>query len=535
MKFGPVSPREAIGGVAVHAIRQNSFALKKGTPITPAEAEMLEQAGVKQLVVARLEEGDVSEDMAAAGIAGVIAGKGIRVEKAFTGRCNLFAAHAGILMIDREAVDQLNRVDESITFATLPAFKAVTEGEMIATVKLIPFGIEAAVYDKAVEAAKQRQIRIMPFAAKRVGVVSTMLPGLAPKVIDKTVQVTRERLARAGSAIVAERRVQHSESALKAAIEELLSLGCELVLIFGASAIADRRDIIPSAVEKAGGRVEHFGMPVDPGNLLLVARIGDVPVLGAPGCARSPKENGFDWVLMRLLADLEVTREAITAMGVGGLLMEIVSRPQSREPEVDVIETDVTAVILAAGRSTRMGGPNKLLARIDGKPLVRIVAEQALASRAESVVVVTGHQHERVEEALQGLDVTFVHNPDYAEGLATSLKIGIKAVPASSGAAIICLGDMPLVGSGLVDRLIEAYAPERNGLIVMPVADGRRGNPVLWSRKLFRDLLALDGDIGARHVIQKHGELVVEVPATGVGAFLDVDTPDVLAKLLAKR
>ncbi|MBE0704918.1 MAG: NTP transferase domain-containing protein, partial [Afipia sp.] len=245
--------------------------------------------------------------------------------------------------------------------------------------------------------------------------------------------------------------------------------------------------------------------------------------------------NGFDWVLMRLLANLKVTREEITAMGVGGLLMEIISRPQSREPEKAVIETDVTAVILAAGRSTRMGGPNKLLAEIGGKPLVRIAVEQALASRAESVVVVTGHQHERVEQALQGLDVRFVHNPDYADGLATSLKTGINAVPASSGAAIVCLGDMPFVGSGLIDRLIEAYAPERDGLITIPVADGRRGNPVLWSRKLFKELLALEGDIGARHVIQKYAEMVVEIPATGVSAFLDVDTPDVLARLLTKR
>lgn len=535
MKFGPVSPKEAIGGVAVHAIRQNLFVLKKGTLITEAEAEAMEQAGIREIVVARLEENDVSEDAAAAGIAKVIAGEGIHIEKAFTGRCNLFARHPGILVIDRDAVDRLNRVDEAITFATLPVFKAVAEGEMVATVKLIPFGIESAVYDRALEAARQREIRIMPFAVKRVGVVSTMLPGLAPKVIDKTVQVTKERLARAGASIIAERRVQHSEPALKEAVEELLSLGSELILIFGASAIADRRDIIPAAVESVGGKIEHFGMPVDPGNLLLVARIGDVPVVGAPGCARSPKENGFDWVLMRLLANLKVTREEITAMGVGGLLMEIISRPHAREPEPEVIETDVTAIILAAGRSTRMGGPNKLLAKVDGKPLVRIVVEQALASRAESVVVVTGHQREQIVEALQGLDVSFVHNSDYADGLATSLKAGISAVPVSSGAAIVCLGDMPLVGSGLIDRLIEAYAPERNGLITIPVADGRRGNPVLWSRKLFKDLLALDGDIGARHIIQKHAELVVEVSATGISAFLDIDTPDVLARLLAKR
>ena len=535
MKFGPVSPKEAIGGVAVHAIRQSGVVLKKGTLITGADAEALVHAGVKEIVVARLEANDVSEDEAASGVAQMIAGEGIHVEKAFTGRCNLFAARPGILMVDRKAVDELNRVDESITFATLPAFKAVTEGEMIATVKLIPFGIDRAVYDKAVDAAHQRRIDVVPFTVKRVGVVSTMLPGLAPKVIDKTVQVTKERLARAGAEVIAERRVQHTEPALREAVKELVDLGSELVLIFGASAIADRRDIIPLAVENVGGKVEHFGMPVDPGNLLLVGRIGKVPVIGAPGCARSPKENGFDWVLMRLLANLKMTREEITAMGVGGLLMEVIQRPHPRVPEPDVIETDVTAIILAAGRSTRMGGPNKLLEKIDGKPLVRIVAEQALASRAESVVVVTGHQHERIEEALRGLDVGFVHNPDFAEGLATSLKAGIKAVPPSSGAALVCLGDMPLVDSKVLDRLIESFAPEKDGLIAIPVAEGRRGNPVLWSRRLFKELLTLEGDIGARHIIMKHNELVVEVPTTGVGVFLDVDTPEALADALKHR
>src|SRR6185312_8100011 len=165
-----------------------------------------------------------------------------------------------------------------------------------------------------------------------------------------------ERLAPAGAGIVAERRVPHEQRALARAIEEVLGEGAELVIVFGASAIADRRDVIPAAVEAIGGRIEHFGMPVDPGNLLLVADVHGRPILGAPGCARSPKENGFDWVLMRLLAGLEVPRTAITGLGVGGLLMEIVTRPQPRaEPEVS--RQRIAAVVLAAGRSTRMGGP----------------------------------------------------------------------------------------------------------------------------------------------------------------------------------
>jgi len=529
MKFGPASPADAIGGVTVHTLRQGSLVLKKGTTIGPAEVEALTRAGVQEIVVVRLEEGDVSEDVAAASIAKAVAGEGVNVERAFTGRANLFAAKAGVLVVDRAAVDRINGVDEAITFATLAAYKPVVEGEMVATVKLIPFGVEAKLRDAAVKAASGGALRIAPYTIKRVGIVSTLLPGLAPKVVEKTLRVTAERLAPAGATIIAERRVPHDEAALAAAIKQLLGLGAELVIVFGASAIADRRDVIPAAITDIGGAIEHFGMPVDPGNLLLIGSAGGVPVLGAPGCARSPVENGFDWVLMRLLAGLKVTRAELTGMGVGGLLMEIVTRPQPREKPGTDGNRNVAAIILAAGRSTRMGGPNKLLAELGGKTLVRIVTEQALASKAQGVIVVTGHQAEQVEKALHGLEVKFVRNPDFAEGLASSVKAGVAAVPDHADSAVICLGDMPLISAHLIDRLIEAFAPDSGNLIAVPVSDGRRGNPVLWSRRFFNELMTLDGDIGARHLIARHSEAVAEVPVEGHGAFLDIDTPQALA------
>ena len=529
MKFGPASPADAIGGVTVHTLRQGSLVLKKGTTIGAAEVEALTRAGVQEIVVVRLEDGDVSEDVAAASIAKAVAGDGVNVERAFTGRANLFAAKAGVLVVDRAAVDRINGVDEAITFATLAAYKPVVEGEMVATVKLIPFGVEAKLRDAAVKAASGGALRIAPYTIKRVGIVSTLLPGLAPKVVEKTLRVTAERLAPAGATIIAERRVPHDEAALAAAIKEMLGLGAELVIVFGASAIADRRDVIPAAITDIGGAIEHFGMPVDPGNLLLIGSAGGVPVLGAPGCARSPVENGFDWVLMRLLAGLKVTRTELTGMGVGGLLMEIVTRPQPREKPGTDGNRNVAAIILAAGRSTRMGGPNKLLAELGGKTLVRIVTEQALASKAQGVIVVTGHQAEQVEKALQGLKVKFVRNPDFAEGLASSVKAGVAAVPDNADGTVICLGDMPLISADLIDRLIEAFAPDSGNLIAVPVSDGRRGNPVLWSRRFFNELMTLDGDIGARHLIARHSEAVAEVAVEGHGAFLDIDTPQALA------
>jgi molybdenum cofactor cytidylyltransferase len=283
-----------------------------------------------------------------------------------------------------------------------------------------------------------------------------------------------------------------------------------------------------------GGEIGHFGMPVDPGNLLLIAQAQGRPVLGAPGCARSPKENGFDWVLMRLLAGLEVSREDIIAMGVGGLLMEIVTRPQPREAPPAADGRRVGAIVLAAGRSTRMGGPNKLLAEIGGKPLVRFVAEQALASRATPVIVVTGHERTKVEAALAGLRVKFVHNPDFAAGLSTSLKAGLAALPAEVDGTIVCLGDMPQVTAVLIDRMVDAFDPARGALVVVPTIEGKRGNPVVWSRRFFPDLMALEGDVGARHLIATYADAVAEVPVEDSAALTDVDTPDALLAVKAE-
>jgi molybdenum cofactor cytidylyltransferase len=535
MKFGAVPPREAEGAVAVHSIRKDGMVLKKGTLVGQAEIAALEAAKVAEIVVARLEPGDVSEDVAASEIAAAVAGEGVHVDRAFTGRANLFAEAAGVLVVDKTGVDALNDVDPAITFATLNAYAPVVAGKMIATVKIIPFAVSGGARDKAVAAARAARpiVRVAPFRLRKIGIISTVLPGLAEKVIEKTLRVTAERLAPANAEIVAERRVPHETQALTRALDEVLKAGAEMVVVFGASAIADTRDVIPAAVEAVGGRIEHFGMPVDPGNLMLVAEANGRPVLGAPGCARSPKENGFDWILMRLLAGLPIKRSDITGLGVGGLLMEIVTRPQPRavpEPEKG---HRIAGLVLAAGRSTRMGGPNKLLEEINGKPLVRIVAEQALASRASPVIVVTGHQRERVERALAGLRVSLVHNADFADGLSTSLKAGIKAVPADADGVIVALGDMPQVSATLLDRLIAAFDPEHGALVVVPTFDGKRGNPVLWARRFFADLMAVEGDVGARHLIAGYAEAVTDVPVDDAAALTDIDTPEALIAVRA--
>jgi molybdenum cofactor cytidylyltransferase len=330
MKFGPAPVSRARGAISAHAVRVGDARLKKGQVIGPAEQAALQAAGVESVIVAELEPGDVAEDQAAIRLAQAIGGAHLRLDPPFTGRVNLFAETAGLLRVARPRIDAANRVDDAITVATLAEYAPVVEGDMAATVKIIPFATSAAALAAACDAAGEGTVSVAPYRPLRLGVVSTLLPGLKTSVVNKTLGVLEARLAPARARIVEERRCAHDDAALAETLRAVESR-CDAIVVFGASAITDRRDVIPAAIEAAGGRIEHFGMPVDPGNLLLIGTIGGKPAIGAPGCARSPKENGFDWVLGRVLAGVPVTRADIQAMGVGGLLMEIESRPQPRQ------------------------------------------------------------------------------------------------------------------------------------------------------------------------------------------------------------
>jgi molybdenum cofactor cytidylyltransferase len=192
---------------------------------------------------------------------------------------------------------------------------------------------------------------------------------------------------------------------------------------------------------------------------------------------------------------------------------------------------EIAAIVLAAGRSTRMGAANKLTADVGGRPLVRRAVEAALASSARPVLVVTGHQADDVREALAGLGVTFVHNPDYALGLSSSLKAGIAAVPPSADGALVLLGDMPQLESAHLDRLIANFADAAREAIVVPSRGGQRGNPVLWPRTYFAEMLQLEGDAGAKRLLAAHPARVREVDLDTEAIFVDVDTPEALAQL----
>lgn len=333
MKFGSVPLNQALNAISAHSLKAGEHVIKKGARLTDADLAALRAAGFGEIIVALMDEGDIGEDEAAERLAIALSGQHLRRDKPNTGRNNLFADCAGLLRVNKDAIDKLNSIDESVTFATLPDYRAVERGEMVATVKIIPFAVSGAMIDQAIAAFHASPlVEVKPFRKLKIAAISTLLPGLKPSVINKTLAVLEGRIAPSGATVEADHRVAHEVDAVASAIRTSLHDGADLVVVYGASAITDRRDIIPSAIEKAGGRIEHFGMPVDPGNLLLIGEVGGKIVLGAPGCARSPKENGFDWVLQRIMAGEKVTRADITSLGVGGLLMEIVQRGHPRDP-----------------------------------------------------------------------------------------------------------------------------------------------------------------------------------------------------------
>ncbi len=530
MQFLTLPVARAEGAILVHAQRAAGRLFKKGRILSGDDINVLRAGGITQLTVARLEAEDVGEDEAALRLAHLCAGEDIRIGAAFTGRANLYAQAAGVVIVDAAQIDAFNNVHEAIAMATLPPFARVSTRQMLATIKIIPFAVPQAALDAAAALLQRPPLRLARFYAQRAALILTHIEATKPSLLDKARNAVEDRLRAQGSSLVLERRVAHEPAALVPAIQEAARAGCELILIFGASAITDRRDVIPSAIAEAGGRVLHFGMPVDPGNLLLLGEMGSAAVIGLPGCAISPKLNGFDFVLWRLLARLPVTPRDLMGMGVGGLLSEIPLRPQPRDEttRMEARAPYVSAVVLAAGQSTRMG-KNKLLAPLNGKPLIRYALEAALSSQADETIVVTGHDADAIKEAISGLDVRIVHNPDYAKGMSTSLRCGLSAIGEDSDGALMLLGDMPGVDAELINRLIAAFAPQEGRAICLASRHGKRGNPVLWARRFFSAMSDLEGDIGARNLLAAYPELIAEVEAGTDAPLTDIDTPEALA------
>ena len=537
MKFGAIDidADSLKGSILAHTLRLKggAGAVKKGAMLTSRHIERLKESGYEKVTVAQLEPGDVHEDEAARRLAEALVHRSITATRATTGRCNLHSEHQGLLLVDDDRIDHGNRICEAITVATLAPYALVPPKAMVATVKVIPFAVRESDLERWGQIfASVHALRVAPLESFRAGLVLTELPGVSSTLLERASRAQRARLAGLGSRIGHEVRCAHSIEAVARAIRQLSKERCNPILLLGASAIVDRGDVIPAGLERAGGEVVHLGMPVDPGNLLMVGRLDRKTIFGLPGCARSLNASGFDHVLRRFFIGEPIDSRLISGLGVGGLLKEIQDRPLPRSVSPPRgARKRVAAVVLAAGESRRMGALNKLVMPVEGVPMVARVVDALRQSQVDRVIVVTGHEAERVRVALGDRQVEIVHNPDYESGMGGSVRTGICSLGPDVDGALVALADMPWVGADVINRLIDAFTPDAETSIYIPVFGRKRGNPVLWGSQHFAELGSLSGDVGGRAVFRRHPEAICYVDVETASVNIDIDTPEALSDL----
>ena len=289
MKFGSFPLDDAVGGILAHTLRlPDDSVIRKGTVLDDELIDVMHAASMKEVMAALPEEGDVLENPAARHIALQFTSPSLRTDEARTGRVNFFASCNGVFRVSPTIINQINAVDPGITFATLPDYAEVNVGRMVATIKIIPYAVTEESLRKIDAITQSEAIFVSAYSQKKIGLISTLLPGTKPNVLQKTRKVLEQRLALSGSVLVDELQVFHTQDAVTDAIRKLADKS-DMLILFGASAISDIDDVIPDAIRQAGGQNVRFGMPVDPGNLLLLSELEGKPVLGAPGCARGPR------------------------------------------------------------------------------------------------------------------------------------------------------------------------------------------------------------------------------------------------------
>ncbi|MEJ5018164.1 molybdopterin-binding protein [Ochrobactrum vermis] len=319
MIFAEMPLDEAEGAILGYAMTASALTLRKGTVLDALNLALLREAGIGSVLAARLGKGDIGEDEAALAIGRMLASAEIAIGNATTGRVNLHARRNGVFSADVDRIDTVNAHDARISVATLRNHMRVEAGQMIATVKIIPFAVPGSLLQE-IGLDAQPALRVYPFNGTRIGLIQSRLPSIRETVLEKTRELMEKRAIRNGGALVCEKRVAHDPAALAAAIVEV-GRACDIIVIFSASAVADEADIVPQSIRISGGEILRIGMPVDPGNLLVLGQRDGKYIVAAPGSARSARENSLDWVLDRLMAGIALSADDLSRMGVGGLVL----------------------------------------------------------------------------------------------------------------------------------------------------------------------------------------------------------------------
>lgn len=528
MKFEERELANAIGWALAHSLKCGGKRLPKGTVLSERIVNQLADHDINTAQVFLLDDTDIDEDTAAVQAATLICGPGLSVRPAGRGRANLVAESDGVFL-PGDAVNYLNQLDDAFSVASLRSASRVNQGQLAATVKLIPYGLAAHILE---ENKKAPQCSVAKFQSFRAALVMT-----GPEATPKTMAALTERVERLHGILSGEMSSDHAVKPVCDALAKLTKTDSDLVLLLGASAISDIRDVLPTALQAAGGKIIKLGMPADPGNLLMLGQLGKKTVIGLPGCARSPALNGLDWILERFAAGMPLDKPTITSLGTGGLLKEPVGRqvPRTQGPSRNATNlTNFSAVVLAAGRSTRAGNAHKLLSKIGDTPVItatlNCIGKCMEKAGHMDIVVITGHDAERLKACLRPNSATIIHNEQFTSGMGSSLALGIQSLGRSCSYAFVCLADMPFIQPSTFLALMKQAKDQAGAAILIPTFHGKRGHPVLWSQHFFPELRKLGGDSGGKAVIQHHSEKIIEVPVEDPGILIDLDTPEMLAQ-----
>ena len=529
MYFGQVKVNECVNSILAHTVTIDGKKFLKGRIISKEDQEYFVKNNLEYLICAKLAKKDIHEDNAANILAKMFNNNTLALEKAFTGRANILANESGLLVINEEKIRKFNKISNSITIATLQNNCIVHKGEMIATIKIIPFSIMEKSIKTIEKINLKKSIQVQTYKAKKCALLLTHFNQENIKLNNISQKRIKERLDPLNCSINIIKTCEHNSNDITKNIKKFAEKDIDLILILGSSAIVDIRDKIPEAIVNSGGKIIRFGMPVDPGNLLLLGKIKNTPIIGLPGCARSPTLNGFDWVLERLLSGNAISNNDISDMGVGGLLKTINKRKTSLTKD---IKYKITNIILAAGQSKRMLNDNKLLIKINKKTMLATMITKSLNSSADNTVLVLGYQSDVIQEIIQDKNITTIVNKDFTKGLSSSLQCGISALPDDCDAAVIILADMPGITSTIIDNMINSFNPKKNNSIIIPTFNKKRGNPILLDRKFFPDILRVTGDKGAKDIIKNNKNSILEVPQKNSSVLNDIDTKEDLSLYL---
>ncbi len=520
MRFEQRDTDLCAGWQLAHSLTVNGVHYPKAARLDNTHIKKISSAKIPKLYVFQLSSEDISENDAADKIANIICGSNVTAHKAKHGRVDIFASCDGRFGAD-QAINELNQLNSSITIATLEANKLVKAGDRLATVKIIPYGVPAIEIQKYT--ATSELLNVLPYEPKNACFIST-----DQKLTEKAFVTIQDRCADRAVSITQRLSCDHTVEDIQNQLKLIDYTQIDIVLILGKAATSDKRDVIPQAIEAAGGDIDRVGMPAEPGNLLVYATLHTphfkciVPIIGLPGCIKSPLFNGFDRVLADISTGKAVSFSNIANIGIGGLT----ARAPKQATALSQDKTQIKAIILAAGKANRAGGI-KLLANISGKT---ILAHTIDTYRNYNPTIVTGHRSDDIAKIVEEANVPHVHNPDYAQGLSTSLKIGISTVLPNCDYLLIALADMPFVQQKTITTMSEAVKDHPDAGIIIPTCGGKRGNPILWHRRYFDALNTVTGDKGGRFVIHKNECDVLEVETHDPGILLDLDTPEMLAQ-----